>query len=211
MIKRWIYRVLALGLVTFALVKTKNFYNTDVAEYEEARAEQRRIWDEKAERNKQASQENVSNDTSELKQEEETVETPSFVFEPSEATGDDFFLDLSTYDMWESGEYLPDSGEKEEHKRRLRYPELLAVECPEYIVTVTEGYSLFICEYDSEKNLIRSMAYKGGDTYAASKNGAYFSVTLRKNEQEKSLSPGQWGGIFSNGIEVIICTEKWLQ
>lgn len=210
MVKKWAYRIMALFLVAFIVVETREYFCGEVQDYITARDEQRAIWDKKAEWNKQVQQDIIENEENTPK-DEEIDEASSFVFEPSEAIGDDFFLDLSTYDMWESGEYSADTGEKVEQRRRLRYPELIAIDCPQYKVSLTEGYSLNICEYDSEQNIIRSIAVKGGDAYVASKNGAFFSISLRKTDQEKSMSPGQWKGEFTDNFEVIVCTEKWLE
>lgn len=211
MIKKWIYRILALGLIVFVLINTRQYYNTKVAEYNAKRAEQREIWDQKAEWNAQAKQDNPTQDNTKTDPVVSVEPEPSFVFEPSEATGDDFYLNLSSISLWESGEYLTDSGEKAENKRRLRYPELIEVECPQYIVTLTEGFTLYICEYDADNAFLRSLAFKNTDKYEVSKNCVSFSVSLRRDEQEKSLSLGQWNSVFGSGLKIIICTENRLE
>ena len=214
MVKKWVGRIFALAVIIFAMVMTNKYFNTDVKAYEQAQAEQRAIWDEKAEMN-----ERLRKEKEEKKEEEERAKSDSSnseqseekVYEPSEATGDDFFLELANVKSWESGMYSEKTGEKEENKRRLRYPKLIEEECPKYNIVLTEGYSFIICEYDEERNFIRCESVKGGDIYEGSKDGAYFSITLMRLENEKSLSYGGWASVFNHGIEAKICTDKWLK
>lgn len=214
MVKKWVYRILALSLVLFVLLKTREYFNTEVKAYAQAQAEQRAIWDAKGEYAKQLKEQQAKEQAEEKKdttsatvEEEEEKETEP-VYEPSEATGDDFYFDFGQFSLMESGEYLLDSGEKAEHGRRLRYPELFEIECPEYIMNITEGFSFAICEYDKEKNFIRGMLLASGEKFCPCKQGRYFSVTLRKDEGEKSLSPGQWAAVMRGDFDAVICTEK---
>ncbi len=220
MLRKWVDRVIAVFVAFIIIGNTRMYYVDQVIPYAAAQAEQKAIWEEKREANiKRAEEEalkkiqeetsaSVEDDSAASVSVEEPESEPEF--EPSEATGDDFYLDLGHYKLWESGEYLTETGEKADNKRRLRYPEYVEITCPEYIITLSEGFSLYMCEYDSGKSFIRSMQFSDGDRYDASKEGAYFTVTIRKNEGEKSLSLGQWSGVFSNGIDITICTEKWL-
>lgn len=216
MVKKWVYRILALALAVFMLFETRKYYITDVKAYAEAQAEQRAIWDAKGEIAKQLKEQQAQEQAEEKKDttsatvEEEEEKEPEPVYEPSEATGDDFYFDFGQYALMESGEYLLDSGEKADQKRRLRYPELFEIDCPEYIVTITEGFSFVVCEYDAEGKYIRGIILSAGEKFCPCKEGRYFSVTLRKNEGEKSLSPGQWAGIMAGDFEAVICTEKRL-
>lgn len=214
MVKKWVYRILALVLAVFMLVETRKYYITDVKAYAEAQAEQRAIWDAKGEiakqlKEQQAQEQEEKKETVSVTIEEEKESEP--VYEPSEATGDDFFLDLCEFSSWESGEYGFETGEKEENKRRLRYPGFIQIDCPEYCVILSEGYTLNFHEYDATGELIRSKEVVGGEVFSASKYGAFFSVTLKRNEQEKSLSVGQWTHIFADEIEIKICTKKWIE
>lgn len=210
MVKKWVYRIAVLVITIFIIAKTRQFYNSEVKDYLTAQAEQRAIWDQKAENNRIFQEQQAQK--KEQKEEPDVEEAaPEVVFEPSEATGDDFFLDLGNYSLWESGEYSFEAGEKADQRRRLRYPELIEIECPEYFVVLSEGYTVSICEYDSQKTFIRKVMLKNGEKYSASKYGAYFSITLRRDENEKSLSPGQWSNIFSEGIDVKVLTQKWLE
>lgn len=217
MVKKWVYRILVLALAVFMLVETRKYYITDVKAYAEAQAEQRAIWDAKGEIAKQLKEQQAQEQAEEKKDttsatvEEEEEKEPEPVYEPSEATGDDFYFDFGQYALMESGEYLLDSGEKADQKRRLRYPELFEIDCPEYIMTISEGFSFAICEYDEEKNFIRGMLLSSGEKFCPCKQGCYFSVTLRKNEGEKSLSPGQWSAIMAGDFDAVICTEKRLE
>lgn len=219
MVKKWVYRILALGLILFVLLKTRDYYSTEVNAYVQAQAEQRAIWDAKGEYAKQLKEKEAEEAKETVKEEaevysakeDEVSEEPEIIYEPSEATGDDFFFDFSQYSLMESGEYLLDSGEKADQKRRLRYPELFEIDCPEYIITISEGFSFALCEYDADGKYIRGMLLSSGEKFCPCKQGAFFSVTLRKNEGEKSLSLGQWSGVLAGDFEAVICTENRLE
>lgn len=215
MVKKWVGRFIALAVIVFAMIVTNKYFNTDVRAYEEAQAEQRAIWDQKAAMNERIRKEkeeeekkNKENNNTSSSQQEEPKKKE---YEPSEATGDDFVIDLAAIKSWESGEYSQKTGEKEDNKRRLRYPKLIEEECPKYNIILTEGYRLYICEYDEEKNFIRYEVLENGEVYNGSKDGAYFSITLSRIEKEKSLSYGGWSAVFNKGIEIKICTDKWLE
>ncbi|SCX02177.1 RHS repeat-associated core domain-containing protein [Lachnospiraceae bacterium YSD2013] len=117
-------------------------------------------------------------------------------------------LDLSKNRCWESGEYDAKTGAKADHRRRMRLPELVAAEYPEYHVTITEGYKLRFCEYAEDGSFLRSMELTDGGVYVPDSAGRYFSVTLMKISGEKSLSPGQWGKIFAKGIDIYLNAER---
>ncbi|SCX18175.1 hypothetical protein SAMN02910339_02546 [Lachnospiraceae bacterium YSD2013] len=208
MVKKWITRVLVLGIVLFVMFKTKGFFD-DLKDGTYAHEIVPVL--ESQSKNNSSQKENKEKESvsSSAEPAESVVSVPEEVYEPSDKTGDDFYLDLSQIKMWESGEYEETTGEKVEHRRRLRYPDLIAIECPKYNINVSDGYKLRICEYDAEESLIRSMELTDGDVFEPSKEGEFFSVTIMKIGNENSLSPGQWGRVFESGIEVIICTDKW--
>lgn len=220
MLRKWVDRVIAVFVAFIIIGNTRMYFVDQAIPYAAAQAEQKAIWEAKKEANiKRAEEEalkkiqeetsvSVEDDTMASVSVEEPETEPEF--EPSEATGDDFYLDLAHYSLWESGEYLIETGEKADHKRRLRYPEYVEITCPEYFITLSDGYSLYICEYNSEKEFVRSLKCANSEKYSVSKEGAFFTVTLRRDEGEKSLSPGQWRGLFNEGIDAAICTEKWL-
>lgn len=212
MIKKWVGRFIALAVIVFAMIVTNKYFNTDVRAYEEAQAEQRAIWDEKREileKQKESgndSKKDKDTTSASVKPQEPEIKD----YEPSQATGDDFYIDLSDIKKWESGDFSDKTGKKEDNKRRLRYTKLIEEECPKYNIALTDGYQLSICEYDADENFLRHVTVEGGDTYEGSKDGAYFSVSLRRIEKEKSLSYGNWNGIFEHGIEIKIFTDKYL-
>jgi len=117
-------------------------------------------------------------------------------------------LDLSKNSYWESGEYDAKTGVKAAHRRRMRLPELVVAEYPEYHVTITEGYKLRFCEYAEDGSFLRSMELTDGGVYVPDSAGRYFSVTLMKISGEKSLSPGQWYKIFAKGIDIYLNAER---
>ena len=209
MVKKWITRVLVLGIVVFVMFKTKVFFN-DLADgtfaHEVLTVEN--VYGKNYSGQKSGDNKDADKNTSSVSEEDVSSE-PEVVYEPSEKTGDDFYLDLSQNVLWESGEYTEDTGIKEDHRRRMRYPELIPIECPKYNINITEGFKLRICEYTQDESFIRCEYFTDGEAFSASKEGEYFSITLIKIEGEKSLSPGQWGGIFYNGINIVICTDKW--
>lgn len=205
MVKKWITRVLVLGIVLFVMFKTKGFFDDlkdgtyahEIVPIMEAQS-----------KNNSSKKENKGSDTP-ASVEEPVESVPEKVYEPSDKTGDDFYLDLSYVKMWESGEYDEATGEKVEHRRRMRTPDLITIECAKYNINISEGYKLRICEYSADEALIRSKEFVDEDVFEPSREGEYFSVTLIKIGNENSLSPGQWGRLFESGIEVIICTDKW--
>jgi hypothetical protein len=212
MVRKWVGRVLALAAIIFVMIVTNKYFNTNVKAYHQAQAEQRAIWDEKKEILEKQKQEESNNKDGEKKDSSsatgESEKPAKKDYEPSEATGDDFYIDLSDFKLWESGVFSEKTGEKEDNKRRLRYPKLIEEDCPKYNIVLTEGYKLYICEYDADKQFIRCEALSGGEVYEGSKGGAYFSVTLRRVDKEKSLSYGNWNAIFEKGFEAKICTDK---
>ena len=209
MVKKWITRVLVLGIVVFLMFKTKGLFD-DLADgtyaHEVLRVDN--IYGKSSSGQKSGDNSDADKNVTAVS-EEDVAPEPEIAYEPSEKTGDDFYLDLSYVKMWESGEYDETTGEKAEHRRRMRHPDLIAIECAKYNINVSEGYKLRICEYDSENGFIRSMELIDGNVYEPSREGEFFSVTLMKDGNENSLSPGQWGRVFESGIEVIICTDKW--
>lgn len=210
MVKKWIARVVALAIVVFAMVETKVLFDkikngdfTIEALYDVKRESYAKSVD--------TSKDSSSTTVESVEKEEDISDLGALPqSERSSKTGDDFYLNLSHYVLWESGEYDENTGEKAEQRRRLRYPDLIEIDCPSYNVALTEGYKLRICEYTEDKVFVRSVLLKDGEVYEVSRIGEYFSVTIIKDENEKSLSPGQWNGIFSGGINIIICTDKWL-
>ncbi|MBO4616016.1 MAG: hypothetical protein J5717_01575 [Lachnospiraceae bacterium] len=205
MAKKWITRVLVLGIVAFVMFKTKGFFDdlTD-GTYDHAIVSVA----EAMSKNNSSKKENKGSGSSTSTS--TSVSVPEVVYEPTDKTGDDFYLDLSQASLWNSGEYDAKTGEKAEQKRRLRYPDIITIECSKYNIQLTEGFTLRFCEYDKDNAFIRSVDLAGGDVFTPSKDGEFFSITLIKNEGEKSLSPGQWNRLISAGIQIVICTDKWL-
>lgn len=134
----------------------------------------------------------------------------SVAIKPYKAGDADFYLDLSAFDLWESGQYSEDTGIKEDFRRRMRYPSLIEEKCPYYNIILSEGYEFHVCEYNVDKVCLRSITVKNGDVFVSTEEGAFLSVTIKKVHGEKSLSPGQWKTIFDSGIEAKICTDRWL-
>lgn len=224
MMKKWLLRAIAFIFIVMVILCTRNYYIHVAKPFAEEQAKQKAIWEEKARQNalreeqkkleeqKKAEEEKKKAEEEQKRLEEELAKLEAEKnYEKSEATGDDYFIDLSHFKLWETGEYSADTGEKVDNKRRLRYPEKILVECPEYCVVLSEGFTLYICEYGREDKLLRVIPVKNGEKYMASKEAETFSVSLRRDEGEKSLSYGQWNGVFSDGIEAKICTEKWLE
>ncbi len=114
-----------------------------------------------------------------------------------------FDLDLSKYSVWESGEYDAQTGTKADHRRRMRSPESITAEYPEYDIDISTGFKLRICEYAEDGSFLRSMETTGG-AYAPGENCKSFALTLMRIEKEKSLSPGQWNRLFAIGVNVVI-------
>lgn len=121
---------------------------------------------------------------------------------------EDFGINLSSYGAWESGEYSDSTGEKADHRRRMRYPERLAVDSSAYNVELSEGYKLRICEYNQYDAYMRYFDVKGGEAYRPTDEAESFSITLIKLEGEKSLSPGQWNRLFSSGVNVSLSASR---
>lgn len=218
MIKRWIGRVLALAVIVGIIITTRTYFNNTVLPYAVAAQEQREKWDaqraeiqqKQEEKEKQVS-ESENSETVTSSDNNESEDLTVSIFEPSEATGDDFYLNLGHFDLWESGEFDKDTGEKKDNKRRLRYPQLVEIECPEYQIKLSDGFSFVIVEYKDDNSFIRSEIVSSGEEYRATKDAAYFSITLFRKENEKSLSLGQWSNIMSDeAFEAVICTEMWL-
>jgi len=215
MVKKWIFRVLALAVVVFFMLQTKKLFDNikhgafSIKSLEELESASLVISDDKITISSDKPKEE-SKPTSIEEPKEEPKEEPEMVYEPSTKTGDDFYLDLSNIKSWESGEYDKETGLEAEHKRRLRYPELIAIECPKYNIILSEDIKLRICEYNSDESLIRYVECVNGETFEATSEGEFISITLMKIEKEKTMSPGQWGRRFSDGIKVLICTDKWL-
>lgn len=113
-------------------------------------------------------------------------------------------LDFSKNGYWESGEYESKTGEKADHRRRMRLPKHMLADCSEYNVSITEGYKLRFCEYAEDGSFLRSVELTDGGVYVPGTEGKSFSITLIKISGEKSLSPGQWGRIFAQGISIQI-------
>ena len=232
MIKKWTVRVLLLAAIVFIIVKTGTFFGKlSDGTYRVRPLEDLQREAHAASLDFSASQEVVAMEpetVSEPAQEPETAESvvstpdtkteevkdvsaqPAPDYELSQKTGNDFYMDLGHSVLWQSGEYDKETGEKVDNKRRVRYPKLVEIDCPEYRIQLTEGYKVRICEYDADKKLLRSKSYADGDTYFVSKEGEFFSLTLYKTEGEKSLSFGQWNALFEQDLEVVLCTEQWL-
>ncbi len=213
MIKKWLPRIVGLILIALVITVTRDYYYTYVIPYSRAKTEQELIWAQKAQANKERAEQKALEEQLKEKETEnkEELEAQEDLFEKSDAEGDDFFLNLSSFSFWaQRSEYDPETGDMVEHKRRIVYPELIKEECPEYYILLTDGYSISICEYDEEKQFLRSVLLQNGEIFFASKKGAFFSLTLRKNEGEKSISMRSWSGFFDEGLSVVVCTEKWL-
>ena len=221
MAKKWITRVLVLLIVGFVMFKTKGLFDDladgtfahEVLTYENVYG---RSESEGKQNNTSTANAEISTSTdtttsvSSVTSADVSASEPEVTYELSEKTGDDFYIDLSHYVVWESGEYSKDSGEKADNKRRLRYPELIQIECPKYLIQLSDGYKLRVCEYNEAKEFIRSISLENGDSFLPTKDGEFFSVSIIKKEGEKSMSLGQWSAAFSKGVELIICTEKWI-
>lgn len=121
-----------------------------------------------------------------------------------------FFLDLSHFVLWESGDYNSETGEKEENYRRIRYPGQFECRNCEYVVSLSEGYTLNVFEYSNEQDYLGKYSFSDGGKYLPSKEAGFFTISLKKDVDEKKISPGQWSKLFGNDVRVILCTENML-
>lgn len=119
-------------------------------------------------------------------------------------------LDMADYDLWESGEYAQDTGEKSAHRRRMRTPDPILMDYEEYYIELSEDMRLIFFEYDNQLNYLRCSTLSNGDIFSPGKDTCWFTVTIYRTYSEKSLSPGQWNKLFSKGliINLIFGNEK---
>ena len=100
---------------------------------------------------------------------------------------------LNSMDPWESGDFDEYTGEKIDHRRRLRLKEYIVARHEKYIVKLSEGFTFSVFEYDPSGVFLKSDDYINGEIIALSPQTATFCVSIRRDEDEKKLSPGQWG------------------
>lgn len=115
---------------------------------------------------------------------------------------DSFLLNMSDFELWESGEYNQENGEKNIHRRRLRTPDPIARKYVEYYIELSEEYNLIFFEYDEQLNFLGSAVLTDGEVFSPQEATRWFTITLYRTYSEKSLSPGQWKAIFSQGITI---------
>lgn len=113
---------------------------------------------------------------------------------------DVFLLDISSFSLWESGDYSETDGNPCINKRRLRYPEYIEKEYNDYNIKLSEDFGLFVFEYDEQKNYIRNTTITEETTFVPQEQTKYFTMSLYRMYSEKSLSYGQWKAIFEDKI-----------
>lgn len=80
---------------------------------------------------------------------------------------------------------------------------------PIYEQTITvsfnqEGYSAEIYEYDENNNFIKMTVASNGSNVSVTEKTRFIRFCIYRLENEKGLSLGQWGRLFSAGLEVTI-------
>lgn len=113
---------------------------------------------------------------------------------------DSFLPDMADYALWESGEYDPTTGEKRIHRRRMRTPEPVIRNYMQYRVELSEGIRLTFFEYDAQMNYLGCTTLSDGEYFMPGETACCFTITLSRSYAEKSLSPGQWKKLFSEGM-----------
>lgn len=167
------------------------------------------------------SKNNVVEPTEILKEEEPPKEAEEPIIEekkeePDKETNvvgtleEGFYMNLSHYTLWESGEYSIQTGEKVENRRRMCYPKPFENQGLDYIFFVSENYSLNVCEYSADEQYLGYVVVNGEQEYQPAEETAYFTVTLFNSVEEKSFSPGQWSAHIGNDVKVILCTKEWV-
>lgn len=106
---------------------------------------------------------------------------------------------------WVSGDFSEKTGEAVENKRRLASKETYSV-CEQTLeVSLTsDDIRLKVYEYDNDMNLVNVNVAADGDDVTVDDETRFVTFSLYRTYSEKSLSMGQWGGIFSNGLEVTV-------
>ena len=120
----------------------------------------------------------------------------------SKISEDVFWLDLSSYGTWQSGDYDTEYGSAYDYRRRLRYPEPIEVIYHDYTITVEEDYLLNIYEYDLDMHYLGFISIAENSVYEPRDNTAFIRLSLQRTYSEKSLSPGQWAKLFPLTIAV---------
>ena len=117
---------------------------------------------------------------------------------------DSFLLNMSKFELWESGQYDQETGEKSVHRRRMRTSDPIIRKYIEYYIELSEDMNLIFYEYDAQMNYLGCNVLADGDTFMPQEATRWFTITLYRTYSEKSLSPGQWKTIFSQGISISV-------
>lgn len=127
----------------------------------------------------------------------------AFTTEKQENKEDIFYLDLSYFQLWESGDYSIEDGSAYEHRRRLRYTRPVEIIYNEYTVNMSEDYCLSFFEYNNDMAFIKSTIISDGESFLPEADTQYIKISLFRTYLEKQLSPGQWNRLFPE-IKILI-------
>lgn len=121
----------------------------------------------------------------------------------------DSFSSSSTAN-WISGDYSEVTGETIENKRRLASKETYSI-CDQTLEVSlsSDDVRLKVYEYDNDMNLVNVNVTENGDDISVDSDTRFVTFSLYRTYSEKSLSMGQWGGIFSNGLEVNVVAKDF--
>lgn len=104
---------------------------------------------------------------------------------------------------WTSGEYSDTTGEAVTNKRRLASKDAFSV-CEQTLEVslASEDVRLKVYEYDEDMNLVDVNVASDGEDVTVDDETRFVRFALYRTYSEKSLSLGQWAGIFAGGLEV---------
>lgn len=113
--------------------------------------------------------------------------------------------DFSSMSCYESGDFSTTNGSKIENKRRIRINEYLPINNESLTFTANDNnYKLMIYEYDENTTFLKACTIGNGEKFTPLVATRKIGITLYRTFSEKSLSMGQWGRLFGDGLKVDI-------
>lgn len=139
----------------------------------------------------------------------ESSEVLSVIVEEEEEH--EFFdaLNVSSTKGWVSGAMDSKTGELVVNRRRLVTEELFPIyEQTLEISFNQDGYRVEVYEYNENKEFIKMTVASNGSDVTVSEKTRFVRFSLYRISNEKSLSLGQWNGIFNNGLTLSVSAEN---
>ena len=107
-----------------------------------------------------------------------------------------------------SGDIDVKTGEVVENRRRMITKTLLPVYEQTLEISINKSdFNVGVYEYDGNEKYIKMTVASDGSVISVTPNTRYVRFCLYRTYSEKSLSPGQWGRIFGNGLSLSIASE----